>query len=108
MREAPSLDIIETLQRAGAIVRAYDPQGMEEAKALLPSVVWCDDPYEAMERAHALTIVTEWNAFRSLDLERAKSLLKRPIVVDLRNIYAPAEMRDAGFDYHSVGRPRPN
>ena len=105
IREAPSIEIIETLQRAGAIVRAYDPQGMKEAKGLLPNVVWCNDPYEAMEQADALTIVTEWNAFRSLDLERAKSLLKRPVVVDLRNIYDPAEMQDAGFDYHSVGRP---
>ena len=104
IREAPSLDIVEMLQSAGAIVRGYDPQGMEEAKAELSDVVWCDNPYEAMEQADAVTIVTEWNAFRSLDLARMKSLLRTPILVDLRNIYDPAEVQAAGIDYSSVGR----
>ena len=105
MREAPSLEIVKLLQKAGATVRAYDPEGMEEAKAELAGVEWCDGPYETMAGADAVTIVTEWNAFRALDFDRMKSLLKTPLLVDLRNIYNPVEMEAAGFDYHSVGRP---
>jgi UDPglucose 6-dehydrogenase len=105
MRESPSLDIVPELQRAGATVRAYDPAGQEEAKKLLDGVVWCDDAYEAMEGADALVIVTEWNAFRALNLDRVKALLKAPVMIDLRNIYNPEEMAAAGFDYTSVGRP---
>ncbi len=105
MREAPSLDIIPALQGAGARVRAYDPEGLEEAKKLLDGVVWCDGVYEAMEGADALVIVTEWNAFRALDLARVKRLMKAPVMIDLRNIYDPEEMSAAGFRYASVGRP---
>jgi len=105
MRDAPSLDIVPALQAAGATVRAYDPEGMKEAGPLLPDVVWCDDAYGAMEGAGAVVIVTEWNEFRLLDLERVKALLKRPLMVDLRNIYKAAEMADAGFRYLSIGRP---
>ena len=105
LRAAPSLDILPALQEAGATVRAFDPQGMEEAARLLDGVVLCEDAYHAMEGADALVIVTEWNAFRALDLERVKSLLKRPVMVDLRNIYRPADMAAAGFEYHSIGRP---
>ncbi len=105
MREAPSLDIIAELQAAGATVRAYDPEGMGEAKKLVTDVEWCDGPYEAMEGADIVTIVTEWNAFRALDFERMKNLLKAPVLVDFRNIYSPAEVTAAGFDYHSIGRP---
>jgi len=105
MRDAPSLDIVPALQGAGAIVRAYDPEGMQEAGPLLPDVVWCDDAYAAMEGADAAVILTEWNEFRLLDLERVKTLLKRPLMIDLRNIYKPQEMADAGFHYLSVGRP---
>ena len=106
MREAPSLDIIQALVAAGARVRAFDPEGMEEANKLLDGVVLCDDAYQTMEGAEALVIITEWNEFRALDLGRVKSLLKRPVMVDLRNIYRPDEMAAAGFDYHSIGRPR--
>ncbi len=104
MRDAPSLDIVPALQAAGATVRAYDPEGMGEARKLLRDVTWCDDAYEAMDGADAVTIVTEWNEFRLLDLERAKGLLRRPVMVDLRNIYRPDEMLAAGFRYLSIGR----
>ena len=104
MRDAPSLDIIPTLQAEGANINAYDPEGMHEAKSLLKDVSWCNDAYEAMAGADAVAILTEWNEFRGLDLPRIKSLLKNPIVIDLRNIYNPEEMRDAGFVYSCVGR----
>lgn len=104
MRDSPSLAIIEALQKAGASIRAYDPQGMDEAATLLEDVMFCEGPYETMEGAHALVIVTEWNAFRALDLNRVKTLLTHPVLVDLRNIYNPREMELAGFMYHSVGR----
>ncbi len=105
MREAPSLDIIPALQQAGAVVRAYDPAGLDEARKLLDGVVWCAGVYETMEGADALVIITEWNAFRALDLERVKELMNDPVVVDLRNVYDPQEMTAAGFRYTCVGRP---
>ena len=105
MREAPSLEIIPPLQGAGAVVRAFDPEGMQEAGRLLSGVTWCSNAYEAMEGADALTILTEWNEFRALDLRRVKTLMKRPLIVDLRNIYEPREMAAAGIDYFSLGRP---
>jgi UDPglucose 6-dehydrogenase len=106
MRDSPSLEIIPALQRAGAVIRAFDPEGMAEAKKMLPEVEFCADAYAPMQDADALAILTEWNEFRALDLERVKALLKRPVVVDLRNIYSPEEMLAAGFDYASIGRPR--
>ncbi len=105
MRDAPSLDIVPALQAAGARIRAYDPQGMDEAKKLMNDIDYCDTAYEAMEGADALVIVTEWNAFRALDLGRIKAAMKAPVMIDLRNIYNPDEMAAAGFDYASVGRP---
>ena len=104
MRESPSLDIIPALQAAGATVRAYDPEGMGEARKLLPGVQFCASAYEAMEGANALVIITEWNEFRALDLGRVRSLLTSPTVVDLRNIYKPADMAELGFDHFSIGR----
>ena len=104
MRDSPSLAIVPTLQQAGATVRAFDPQGMTEAREMLPDVVFCKDAYETMEGADALAIVTEWNEFRLLDLERVKGLLSAPLMIDLRNIYKPDEIIKAGFDYYSVGR----
>jgi UDPglucose 6-dehydrogenase len=106
MRDSPSLDILPALQAAGAKVVAYDPEGMHEAAAMLPGVEMAADAYAAMDGAEALVIVTEWNQFRSLQLDRVKKLMKAPVVVDLRNVYSPADMAAAGFDYHSVGRPR--
>ena len=104
MRDAPSLDIIPTLQAEGAIINAYDPEGMYEAKSVLKDVSWCNDAYQAMDGADAVAILTEWNEFRGLDLPRIKSLLKTPIVIDLRNIYDPKDMKDAGFVYSCIGR----
>jgi UDPglucose 6-dehydrogenase len=105
MRESPSLDIVPALVNDGASLRAYDPQGMEEAKKLLSGIAWCSDPYATMEGADALVLVTEWNEFRALDLARVKQLMRRPVIVDLRNIYNPEEMAALGFDYSSIGRP---
>jgi len=105
MRDAPSLDIIPMLLDQGATVRAFDPEGMDEAKTMLDGVDWCDDAYATMGGADVLVIITEWNAFRGLDMDRVKSLLKAPVMVDLRNVYEPTEMLEAGFDYHCIGRP---
>lgn len=105
MRDSPSLDIIPALQAAGAAVRAFDPEGADEAKKLLKGVTFCDGVYETLDGADAVTIITEWDEFRALDLDRVKSLLKTPIMVDLRNIYRPAQMADRGFNYYSIGRP---
>jgi UDPglucose 6-dehydrogenase len=107
MRDAPSLAIVPALEAAGAKVRAFDPEGMHEAEKLLPNVKYCKNAYEAMEGADALALVTEWNEFRALDLDRVKSLLKQPILVDLRNIYRPGDMVAAGFKYVCIGRPVP-
>ena len=104
MRDSPSLSILPPLVEAGATVHAFDPEGMAEAKKLLPEIEYCGDAYQAIEGADALVLLTEWNEFRALDLARVKSLLRSPIVVDLRNIYQPQEMTDAGFVYHSIGR----
>ena len=105
MRDAPSLDILPALQQAGAQVIAFDPEGMTEAARLLPGIEWADDAYGTMAGADGVVILTEWNEFRALDLDRVRSLLKAPLMIDLRNIYTPGEMAGAGFAYHSVGRP---
>jgi UDPglucose 6-dehydrogenase len=105
MRESPAVSIITALQDAGAKVRAYDPQGMEHARSFLREVDYAPDAYRCAEGASALVVMTEWNEFRALDMARLKSLLQRPIVVDLRNIYRPDEMARHGFTYFSVGRP---
>jgi UDPglucose 6-dehydrogenase len=104
MRDSPSLDILPALQVAGASLRAFDPAGMHEAEKLLPGILWCETAYETMGGADALVIITEWNEFRALDLKRVKSLLKTPVLVDLRNVYEPDMMAKAGFDYSCVGR----
>jgi UDPglucose 6-dehydrogenase len=106
MRESPAVAIITALQDAGAKVRAYDPQGMAHAHAILNDVDYAADAYACAEDADALVIMTEWKEFRTLDPARIKSLLKRPIVVDLRNIYRPETMAEHGFTYVSVGRPK--
>jgi UDPglucose 6-dehydrogenase len=104
MRDAPSLDIVPALQAAGARVQAFDPEG-HEAREMLPKVVFKDDPYAAAKGADALVIITEWDQFRALDLDRIKLLMKSPVLIDLRNIYKPDDMRARGFAYTSVGRP---
>lgn len=105
IREAPSLVIIPALQAAGAIVSAYDPAAMENAKAVVENVEWVDDAYATMKDADALVIVTEWNEFRSLQMDRVADLLKSKNIVDLRNIYKVSEMKALGFAYSSIGRP---
>jgi len=104
MREAPSLVIVPALEAQGASVRAYDPHGMAEARKLMAQLETATDPYTCVAGADAVVIITEWEEFRALDLQRVKALLKSPVVVDLRNIYEPAEMAEKGFHYVSVGR----
>ena len=104
MRESSSVTIIPALQKHGVKVRAHDPEGMDEAKKQMPDLDYVNDPYEAIDGADALVILTEWNSYRSLDLDRVKTMLKHPVFVDLRNIYRPAEMLAAGFQYSSLGR----
>jgi UDPglucose 6-dehydrogenase len=104
MRDAPSIDIVAALEEAGAHVTAHDPESMGQARHLMEKVTFCGDPYECVQGADALVIVTEWDAFRALDMKRVKSALAAPVVVDLRNIYRPEEMRRLGFTYVSVGR----
>ncbi len=104
MRESPAIAIVTALQDAGAKLNAFDPEGMEQARLYLDNLNYCADPYACCEGASALVIVTEWDAFRALDLARVKSLLAAPVLVDLRNIYDPEEVRRQGFAYVGVGR----
>jgi UDPglucose 6-dehydrogenase len=104
MRDAPALALIAALQDQGARVRAYDPEGMEQARPLLQDIAFTSDPYACAEGADVLVIVTEWDAFRALDLTRLKSLMTAPVMVDLRNVYKPEDMRNQGWTYASVGR----
>ncbi len=105
VRDAAAIDIARGLLAEGADLRVYDPQSMEKARPLIPGATFCPNAYDCAQGASALAIVTEWDAFRALDLERLKEALAEPVIVDLRNIYSPAEMRRRGFRYTSVGRP---
>ncbi len=107
MRDSPSIPLITALQDMGAKVRAYDPAGMEQAKAVIGDVAFCQDAYACAEGASALVIVTEWEQFRALDFARLKGVMERPVLVDLRNIYRVEEAARHGFEYESVGRPKP-
>ena len=104
MREAPSLEIARLLLAGGAAVRACDPAAVEKASAILPQVDYRLDPYAVAVGADALVVVTEWNEFRNLDLARIKRSMRRPVLVDGRNIYDPAAMRELGFTYRGIGR----
>jgi len=104
MRDAPSLDIIPALQAQGARVQVFDPEGTHEAQSLLKDVEFRADPYAVAQGADALVIITEWDQFRALDLDRVKSLMTQPVLVDLRNIYSPEDVRSRGFRYASIGR----
>jgi len=105
MRESPAVDVIKLMTEKGASVCAFDPVAMEEARHCLDhSVEFANDEYGAISGADALVIITEWNQFRALDMERVKQLLKSPKIADLRNIYEPQDMRDMGFEYIGVGR----
>ncbi|MBU6207938.1 MAG: nucleotide sugar dehydrogenase, partial [Alphaproteobacteria bacterium] len=104
MRDAPALAIVQTLLDAGAKVRAYDPEGMEAARALMPDIEYAPDPYAVAQGADALAIVTEWDAFRALDLKRISKTLSTPLLVDLRNIYNADDAHRAGLTYVAIGR----
>jgi UDPglucose 6-dehydrogenase len=104
IREAPSLRIINDLVKAGARVRVYDPAAMESARRLLPDIVYCEDEYEAARGSDGLVVVTEWNQFRSLDMDRLHRAMREPNIIDLRNLYEPETMRSAGFRYLAMGR----
>jgi UDPglucose 6-dehydrogenase len=104
MRDAPSLDIVPALIGAGAHVKAYDPEGMEAASHMMSGITFCDGPYDVAKDAHAIVVVTEWDQFRALDFDRIGKSMAVKTVVDLRNIYNPAEMREDGFSYVSIGR----
>ena len=104
MRFAPSVDIIEALQREGAKIKAYDPEAMEKARQVLKNIEYCNNPYDAAKDADALLILTEWNEFKELDMNKIKSLMRHYLVLDGRNIYNPEDMRKEGFTYISMGR----
>jgi len=105
MRDAPSISIVQALEDAGVKVRAYDPEGMEQARPLMPKVELCQTPYEAAENAHAVVLVTEWDVLRALDMKRLARTMASPVLVDLRNIYPPEEVAAAGLKWQGVGRP---
>jgi UDPglucose 6-dehydrogenase len=104
MRDAPSLALIAGLRDFGAKICAYDPEGMSNAREMLDGIDYAEDPYACAKGADALVIVTEWDAFRALDLDRVKKTLKSALIIDLRNIYDPDDIRRRGFSYVSVGR----
>ena len=104
IRNAPSLDIIRALQLQGAKIKAYDPQAMDKTKKVLSGVQFCKDSYEACKGADCLVVLTEWNEFKELDFNKVKKLLKRPLVIDGRNIYEPTELQKLGFTYIGIGR----
>src|SRR5262249_39734771 len=105
MREAKSLEVIGLLHAAGATITAYDPVALDNARALLPKGIrFASSPYEAAEGADALALITEWNEFKFLNLERLRGLLRRPVIFDGRNLWEPERMRRLGFEYHSIGR----
>ncbi len=104
MRESPAVDIINAVKAKGATVKAFDPVAMDEAKHCIDGIEFATDEYDAIDGADALVIITEWNQFRALDMERVKQLLKQPKIADLRNIYEPEDMREMGFEYVGVGR----
>ena len=105
MRDAPSIAIVQALEDAGVEVRGYDPESMEQARPIMPGVQLCNGPYEAAAGADAVVLVTEWDALRALDLDRLAASMRQKILVDLRNIYPPEEVEEAGFAWHGVGRP---
>ena len=104
MREAPSLAVVAALQDAGARVRGFDPESMGQAKPLMPGVSFAQSAYDCVEGADAVAILTEWDEFRALDLQKVKAALVSPVLVDLRNVYDPEQARQAGFSYRSIGR----
>lgn len=107
MRDSPAIDIISALQSAGAVVHAYDPVAMKEASKVIENVTWGKDAYDICDNADAVVLITEWNEFKALDLARLRDLMATPVLVDLRNVYDPQQVVNAGFIYRSIGRPTP-
>lgn len=105
MRDSPTIPLIKGLQSLGALIRAYDPEAMENAKAIFIEIEFCGDAYQTAEECDALIIATEWNEFRALNLQRIRKAMRAPVIVDLRNLYDPRRMKEEGFEYTSVGRP---
>ena len=105
MRDSPTIPLINGLQKEGALIRAYDPQAMENARKFFKDVAFCHDAYETADGVDALVIATEWNEFRALNLSRIRKVVKQPVIIDLRNVYDPHRMKSEGFTYVSVGRP---
>jgi UDPglucose 6-dehydrogenase len=106
MRDAPSIPVVGRLVEDGATVRAFDPEGMEQARPLLPEqVIYCRDALDAVQGADVLVIMTEWNEFRAIEPQRLREMMRGDVVVDLRNLYEPSAMRAVGFRYSSIGRP---
>ena len=104
IRKSPSIDIIKLLLKEDAHIRCFDPLAMENSRKVLPTLTYCQDEYETAKASDALVIATEWNQFRNLDLLKIKKLLKTPILIDLRNLYEPAQVKELGFTYEGVGR----
>ncbi|MDP2974338.1 MAG: UDP binding domain-containing protein [Candidatus Diapherotrites archaeon] len=104
MRFAPSIDIVNELLREGAKVKAFDPEAMERAKAILPGIEYCNGMYEVAKGADALLFLTEWGEFKEIDFNKVKELMKQPVVCDGRNMFDPAKLRQLGFNYVSIGR----
>jgi UDPglucose 6-dehydrogenase len=104
MRDSPSLAVILALQDAGATIRAYDPEGVEQAKTMITGIEYAANPYDAITGADVAVLITEWDAFRALDLDRVRDLMASPVMVDLRNVYNPADMAKHGIAYSSIGR----
>lgn len=107
MRESPTIPLLKGLQQRGAAIRAYDPEAMKQAATIFENVSFCGDAYETATDCDALVIATEWNEFRALNLDRVREALRRPLIIDLRNLYDPARMLERGFEYVSIGRGRP-
>jgi UDPglucose 6-dehydrogenase len=105
MRDAPSVSIVQALEDAGVTVRAFDPEGVEQARPMMPNVHFCRSPYEAAERADAVVLVTEWDVLRALDLDRIAAAMRTPVLVDLRNIYPGEDVESAGLAWHAIGKP---
>ena len=104
MRDAPSVTIINHLLKEGAVIYAYDPIAMKNAKRIISGITYCNDSYSAAENSDILIILTEWNEFRQLDLEKIKGIMRQAIILDGRNIYEPQKVKDIGFVYQGVGR----
>jgi UDPglucose 6-dehydrogenase len=107
MRDAPSIAIFQALEDAGVKVRGYDPEGTEQARPMMPNMIFCDNPYDAADGADAVVLVTEWDVLRALDLKRLKAKMAGDALIDLRNVYTPDEVIAAGFTRQGVGKPSP-